>query len=142
MCFDDNPSHVTFRTSIVAHQDWNISELVSLVEDWKVSEAEITIQEYTLLVTGEACPVKISTFEEPECSASSTQMPINKNAALIVGVSMGTAVLLAAVIVLVACLFAFHWYVEQMIQPWYNNYAQKKLLCYAPMLRASCSYAP
>lgn len=98
----------------MAHQDWNVTELASLLEDWKVSHAEINIQDETLLVSSEACLVAISTLDdEQECSDFSTQMPqkLLSYTALFVGVSAGTAVLLAVVIVLVACLFIFYRYV-------------------------------
>lgn len=107
----------------MAYQTWNTTELVSFVEDWKTSHRTVTIHGETLLVSGEACPVVILAFEEPECPVEmsspqatpqsppsplsispSTQIPVGytaPNFALIGGVSAGTAFLFMSVIIMV-----------------------------------------
>jgi hypothetical protein len=75
LCFDGSPTYVTFRASIVAYENWNTSQLMAILEDLQMSHTTVTIQGETLIVSGEDCPVAISTFQEPECSiVTTTQM--------------------------------------------------------------------
>ena len=75
MCFNGTPDRVTFRASLVAHQDWNTTQLVTFLEDWQATHGTVVIQGETLFVTGEECPVDIFELDEPECSVHTPQIP-------------------------------------------------------------------
>ena len=75
ICFNGTPDHVTFRASLVAHQNWNTTQLVTFLEDWQATHGTVVIQGDTLTVTREECPVDIFVLDEPECFVHTPQIP-------------------------------------------------------------------
>ena len=64
-CFSE--SHVTYRAKLEGTSETDSSSLISLIEDWVVSKANIGVSGLLMKVDAN-CSVEISSFSEGECS--------------------------------------------------------------------------
>ena len=64
-CFSE--SHVTYRAKLEGTSETDSSSLISLIEDWVVSKANIGVSGLLMKLDAK-CSVEISTFSEGECS--------------------------------------------------------------------------
>ena len=104
VCFDRSPQHITFRASLAAHQDLSTVQLVSFLEDWKATHRTVVIQEETLFVTGEECPVVVLAFDDQECS-SHTPKAKTSHTPLLIGGTIAAAICTAIIFaIIVVCL--------------------------------------
>ena len=73
-CYEESPSHVTYRARLEGTSERDSDSLISLIEDW-VRGAPGVIVTGVLMTVDPHCSVAISFLSEPECSPA-TQPPL------------------------------------------------------------------
>ena len=66
-CFDDSANYVTYRARLSGTSAVNGASLLSLIENWAISGAAISMRGVLMRVDTQ-CPVAISGFNEEECA--------------------------------------------------------------------------
>ena len=94
----NSDQQVTFRARIHGTTQANSSQLITYIEQWVATETTIAVQHVRIRV--EACPVAITTFDDPECA----QTTPDNTAAIISGVIV-TLVVIVAVTIAVVVIF-------------------------------------
>ena len=97
-CFMNSDQQVTFRARIHGTAQANSSQLITYIEQWVATETSIAVQRVRIRV--DACPVAITTFDDPEC-AQATPPTSDNTAAIISGVVVTLVVIVAVTIAVV-----------------------------------------
>ena len=100
-CFMNSDQQVTFRARIHGTAKANSSQLIAYIEQWVATGTSIAVQRVRIRV--EACPVAITTFDDPECAQ--TTPPTSDNTAAIIGGVIVTLVVIVAVTITVVVIF-------------------------------------
>ncbi len=66
VCFDDSPSHVTYRAVLTGSESVSTIQLAKLMAQWVENDPIIVVQRAGLSVTN-SCPVVIASLNSPEC---------------------------------------------------------------------------
>ena len=66
VCFDDSPSHVTYRAVLTGTESVSTIQLARLMEQWVENDLIVVVQRAGLSVTN-SCPVVIANLNSPEC---------------------------------------------------------------------------
>ncbi len=66
VCFDDSPSHVTYRAVLTGTESVSTIQLARLMEQWVENDPIVVVQRAGLSVTN-SCPVVITDRNSPEC---------------------------------------------------------------------------
>ena len=102
-CYDDSPSHVTYRAKLEGTSETDSDSLISLIEEWVRGGPTISVAG-VLMTVDPQCSVVISSLKEGECSTppptDSTEPPTNTST-----VAAITGGVMAVVIVIVIAIF-------------------------------------
>ena len=66
VCFDDSPSHVTYRAVLTGTESVSTIQLARLMEQWVENDPIVVVQRAGLSVTN-SCPIVIANLNNPEC---------------------------------------------------------------------------
>ncbi len=66
VCFDDSPSHVTYRAVLTGSDSASTIQLARLMEQWVENDPIVVVQRVGLSVTN-SCPIVIANLNSPEC---------------------------------------------------------------------------
>ncbi len=66
VCFDDSPSHVTYRAVLTGTESVSTIQLARLMEQWVENDPIVVVQSAGLSVTN-SCPIVIANLNSPEC---------------------------------------------------------------------------
>ncbi len=66
ICFDDSPSHVTYRAVLTGTESVSTIQLARLMEQWVENDPIVVVQRAGLSVTN-SCPIVIANLNSPEC---------------------------------------------------------------------------
>ena len=66
VCFDDSPSHVTYRAVLTGSESISTIQLARLMEQWVENDPIVVVQSAGLSVTN-SCPIVIANLNSPEC---------------------------------------------------------------------------
>ena len=66
ICFDDSPSHVTYRAVLTGSESVSTIQLAKLMKQWIENDPIVVVQRAGLSVTN-SCPVVIANLNSPEC---------------------------------------------------------------------------
>ncbi|XP_064386182.1 sushi, von Willebrand factor type A, EGF and pentraxin domain-containing protein 1-like isoform X2 [Halichondria panicea] len=66
VCFDDSPSHVTYRAVLTGSESVSTIQLARLMEQWVENDPIVVVQSAGLSVTN-SCPIVIANLNSPEC---------------------------------------------------------------------------
>ena len=91
---------VTFRAVINGNADTTSLQLLDYIKQWVGGGAKVPVQGLRLTVDP-TCPVEISSIDDPECEAKSTDEDSNNTLAIISG-SVASALVVVTVMVVVA----------------------------------------
>ena len=106
-CYDDSPSHVTYRARLEGTSETDSDTLISLIEEWVRDEPSIGVAG-VLMTVDPQCSVAISSLNEGECSTppltDSTESPTGTSSSdsTIAAITGGA---MAVVIVIVITIF-------------------------------------
>ncbi len=71
VCFDDSPSHVTYRALLTGSESVSAIRLARIIEQWIENDPIVVVQSAGLSVTN-SCPVVIANHNSPECPENIT----------------------------------------------------------------------
>lgn len=105
-CFPQSPQAVTYRARLHGTPQASVSELLSLVKAWIVSDASIVVQAQ-LLSPDKNCMVAITSPNEDECQLDESSEPTGMHVGAIIGGTIGlfaviTVIVVASVVIIVA----------------------------------------
>ena len=113
VCFDDSPSHVTYRAVLTGTESVSTIQLATLMEQWVENDPIVVVQRAGLSVTN-SCPIVIANLNSPECpeditnrttaTASPTESVVVNVGPLTVAGWVVAGVLAIAVLVLIILL--------------------------------------
>ena len=102
-CYEESPSHVTYRARLEGTSERGSDSLISLIEDW-VRGAPGVIVTGVLMTVDPHCSVAISSVSEPECSPatqpSECSCATNNTPSIVAGVVVVIVVIAAAISVI------------------------------------------
>ena len=106
-CYEESPSHVTYRARLEGTSERGSDSLISLIEDW-VRGAPGVIVTGVLMTVDPHCSVAISFLSEPECSPatqpSECSCATNNTPSIVAGVVV-VIVVIATVISVIFIVF-------------------------------------
>lgn len=107
-CFDDRPSYVTFRASLIWYSNLSEQRVIKILANWTSIQKSLLI-EGDVLQLSKSCPIEISGFNETQCSSfHSLQKP---TLLLLANLSVFSAVILIiSVSSILACLKCKRYY--------------------------------
>ncbi len=91
VCFDDSPSHVTYRAVLTGTESVSTIQLARLMEQWVDNDPVAVVQSAGLSVTN-SCPVVITNLNSPECPEDITNRTTSSSEAVNVGAVAGGVV--------------------------------------------------
>ena len=102
-CYEESPSHVTYRARLEGTSERGSDSLISLIEDW-VRGGPGVIVTGVLMTVDPHCSVAISFLSEPECSPatqpSECSCATNNTPSIVAGVVVVIVVIAAAISVI------------------------------------------
>ena len=106
VCFDDSPSHVTYRAVLTRTESVSTIQLARLMEQWVENDPIVVVQSAGLSVTN-SCPIVIANLNSPECPEDITNRTTSSSEAVNIGavaggVVAGVVVVTIAVLVVIA----------------------------------------
>ena len=108
VCFDDSPSHVTYRAVLSGSESVSTIQLARLMEQWVENDPIVVVQRAGLSVTNR-CPVVIASLNSPECPEDITNRTTSSSEAVNIGdvaggVVAGVVVVTITVVIVVVLL--------------------------------------
>ena len=97
-CFNDSPTHVTYRARLTGTLTVSTASLLSILEAWVSSRPVIFVQSVLMRVDSQ-CSVVISSFKEKECFTREPSTMSGDNTAAIIGGVVAVIVLIVFVLV-------------------------------------------